>query len=149
MNSKSIKKVQSVTVRFASLVLALLAIAIPCSAEEIAIDVAPNTLNLASSGQVVTVHTDLAYWSVDVTSVYLNGVLIQSWKADNRGNFVAKFSMDDVKLLDGLVIDGYNTLTIVGLTFDDMEFWGEQEIMVIDRSARNLTTSERAADQPN
>ena len=148
MNSKSIKNVQSVTVRLASLVVALLTIAIPCSAEEIAIDVAPNTLNLASSGQVVTVHTDLAYWSVDVSSVYLNGVLIQSWKADNRGNFVAKFSMDDVKRLDGLVIGDYNTLTIIGLTIEYVSFWGEQEIMVIDRSAQNLTTYQPAVDQP-
>jgi hypothetical protein len=81
---------------------------------------------------VVTVRTDIAYWAVEVSSVYLNGVAIASWKADNRGNFVAKFSMDEVKSLDGLVIDGYNTLTLVGLTFDDVAFSGEQDVMVID-----------------
>jgi hypothetical protein len=103
-----------------------------CYGAEITIDVAPNTLNLQSEGKVVTVHTDIAYGSVDVTSVYINGVAIASWKADNRGNFVAKFSMDDVKSLDGLIIDGYNILQLVGLTTDGEPFSGEQDIMVID-----------------
>jgi hypothetical protein len=46
--------------------------------------------------------------------------------------------MEEVKRLDGLVIGGYNTLTIVGLTVDDEEFWGEQDILVIDVSNREL-----------
>jgi hypothetical protein len=116
---------------------ALLVLSSPatCSAEEITIDVAPNTLNLQSEGKVVTVHTDIAYWAVDVSSVYINGVAIASWKADNRGNFVAKFSMDEVKNLDGLIIDGYNTLQLVGLTTDGEPFWGEQDILVIDEGS--------------
>ena len=114
--------------------LALVVIQYPlvCAAFEIAIEVAPKTLNIQSEGQVVTIHTDIAYWTVDVSSVFLNGVLIRSWKADNRGNFVAKFSMDEVKTLDGLVIDGYNTLQLVGVTKDGEAFSGETEIMVID-----------------
>jgi len=100
--------------------------------ETIEIDVAPNVLNIQSQGTVVTVHTDISYWLVDVSSVYLNGILISSWKADDRGNFVAKFSMDDVKLLDGLKIGDYNELTLLGLTKDGEPFVGEQEIKVID-----------------
>jgi len=46
---------------------------------------------------------------------------------------VAKFLMEDVKLLEGLVIDGANTLKIVGLTSDNETFWGEQEIYVVDK----------------
>ena len=65
-------------------------------------------------------------------SVYLNGVPIQYWKADARGNFVAKFSMDDVKALEGLMIDDYNSLVLVGYTSDGEAFIGEQDIMVID-----------------
>ena len=57
----------------------------------IQIDVAPNVLNIQSQGAIVTVHTDIAYSAVDGASVYLNGVAIQWWKADARGNFVAKF----------------------------------------------------------
>ena len=99
------------------------------------IRIAPNVLNLQSEGTVVTVHTDISYWTVDVYSVYLNGIPIRSWKADNRGNFVAKFSMDEVKNLDGLLIDDYNTLQIVGLDNDGVAFSGAQEIMVIDVAA--------------
>jgi len=103
-----------------------------CFGFEISIDVAPNTLNLQSEGSVVTVHTDIAYDDVDVSTVYLNGIAIKSWKADNRGNFVAKFSMEDVKKLDGLKIDGYNMLKIVGLTKNVQSFWGQKEIKVVD-----------------
>lgn len=99
---------------------------------EIAIDISPSVLNIQSKGTVVTVHTDLDYALVDAYSVYLNGVAIKSWKVDNRGDFVAKFAMEEVKRLDGLVIGDYNTLQIVGLTTGGEPFVGAQEIMVID-----------------
>jgi len=98
---------------------------------ETTIDIAPNVLNIYSNGTVVTVHTGISYSLVDVYTVYLNGVAIQSWKADDRGNFVAKFSMDEVKNLDGLVIGDYNTLQLVGLLNDGEPFVGEQDIKVI------------------
>ena len=99
---------------------------------EAEIEIAPTVLNIQSAGTVVTVHTDISYWLVDVYTVYLNGIGIESWKADNRGNFVAKFSMDEVKHLDGLIVGASNTLLIVGLTTDGEPFVGEQEIRVID-----------------
>ena len=98
---------------------------------EIEIDVAPNVLNIQSKSVVVTVHTDIAYSLVDVSSVSLNGVLISHWKSDARGNFVAKFLSDEIKTLDGLIIGDNNTLTLLGNT-NDGAFSGEQEIMVID-----------------
>jgi len=102
----------------------------------IQIDVAPNVLNIQSQGAIVTVHTDIAYSAVDGASVYLNGVAIQWWKADARGNFVAKFVMDEIKTLDGLIIDGYNVLVLNGYTTDGDTFKGEQEIKVIDITPR-------------
>ena len=102
----------------------------------IQIDVAPNVLNIQSQGAIVTVHTDIAYSAVDGASVYLNGVAIQWWKADARGNFVAKFVMDEIKSLDGLIIDGYNVLVLNGYTTDGDTFIGEQEIKVIDITPR-------------
>ena len=116
------------------LVLAVLAAPATCHAFEIAIEISPRTLNLDSDGKVVTVHTDIPYGDVDVSAVYLNGVSIDSWKADDRGDFVAKFLMEDVKTLPGLVIGGYNTLQLIGLTNDapPVEFWGAQEVLVID-----------------
>lgn len=100
--------------------------------EDIEIDVAPNVLNIQSSGTVVTVHTDIAYWTVVGSTVLLNDVEIQSWKADNRGNFVAKFSMDAIKALDGLIIGEYNEFTMVGVDTDGDAFSGTQEIRIID-----------------
>ncbi|MGD8914948.1 MAG: hypothetical protein PVH35_00025 [Syntrophobacterales bacterium] len=99
---------------------------------DIQIDVAPNVLNIQSEGVIVTVHTDIAYSAVEGASVYLNGVAIKYWKADARGNFVAKFDMDEIKTLDGLIIDDYNTLVLNGYTTDGDTFIGEQDIRVID-----------------
>ena len=108
----------------------------PSAAFEITIDVAPNVLNIQSQGVVVTVHTDIPYSNVDVSTVYLNGVAINSWKADDRGNFVAKFLMDAIKTLDGLRIHDYNTLKLVGDTTSGVAFSGSQDIMVIDVKGR-------------
>lgn len=103
---------------------------------EIIVKASPNVLNLQSNGEVVTIHTDIAYWTVDVYSVYLNGVAIQSWKADDRGNFVAKFDMGEIKTLDGLVIGDYNILKLVGDTHDADSFSGSIEVLVKDITAK-------------
>jgi len=106
-----------------------------CHGLEIGIEVAPNTLNIQSQSQVVTVHTTIKYVSVDHDNVYLNGIEISSWKADNRGYFVAKFVMDEVKALadsGDLTVPGENELTLVGYTTDGTEFTGSQTITVID-----------------
>ena len=105
-----------------------------CHSFEISIDVAPNVLNLGNNGQVVTVHTDIAYGEVQASTVYMNNVAISSWKSDLRGNFVAKFVMNEIKSLP-LVIDDYNTLTLVGLTTSNESFWGSQDILVVDNGA--------------
>jgi len=114
--------------------LAIVMLAAPaiCSAEEITIEIAPATLNLQSNGNVVTVHTDVSYGDVDVATVYLGGVAINSWKADDRGYFVAKFLIDDIKTIDALVIPGLNQLQFVALTIYDEEVWGTAAVMVID-----------------
>jgi hypothetical protein len=132
MNSEKTSPRGQRTVVPLGLAIALFVAPTVCSGEEITIEVAPATLNLKSNGTVVTVHTDVAYGQVDVATVYLQGVAINSWKADNRGFFVAKFLMEEIKTLEGLVIDGYNTLQFVALTIYDEEIWGEADVMVID-----------------
>jgi hypothetical protein len=117
----------------AALVIAISFAPLLCSAGEISIRIAPSTLNLQSHGKVVTVHTDVPYGQVDVHSVFLGGVAISSWKAYDRGYFVAKFRMDDVKTIDGLVINGLNTLQFLALTIDGEPLSGSAEVMVIDR----------------
>ncbi len=106
-----------------------------CHGFEIGIEVAPNTLNIQSQSQVVTVHTTIKYGAVDHDNVYLNGIEISSWKADSRGYFVAKFVMSEVKALadsGDLTVPGENELTLVGYTTDGVEFTGAQTITVID-----------------
>jgi hypothetical protein len=103
-------------------------------AYEIGIDVSPNVLNIQSNSTVVTVHTDIDYSLVAGATVFLNGVAIDWWKSDDRGNFVAKFLSDEIKTLDGLILGDYNTLILTGFTNDDEPdaFIGTQDILVID-----------------
>jgi len=116
------------------LALALVLFQMPsqCHAFDIEIDVSPNVLNIQSNSTIVTVHTDIAYSLVVGASVFLNGVAIDWWKSDDRGNFVAKFVSDEIKTLNGLIIGDYNTLTLTGFTTVPEAFIGTQDIMVID-----------------
>jgi len=99
------------------------------------IRIAPNVLNIGSNGTVVTVHTNLPYSSVVAATVTLNGLEIQSWKADSRGNFVAKFSMSAVKALviSGALNLGQATLTLEGMTGGGDDFAASSTIMVVSR----------------
>ena len=99
---------------------------------DIEIDVSPNVLNIQSESAIVTVHTDIAYNLVIGATVFLNGVAIDWWKSDDRGNFVAKFESDEIKTLDGLILGDYNTLTLNGFTTGNEAFLGTQDILVID-----------------
>jgi hypothetical protein len=120
-------------VAFLSIVAALAMLAAANSASafeifEITIEVAPNVVSLDSQGEVLTVHTDIAYGLVDGWSVWLNDQQIQSWKADNQGNFVAKFNLDAVKTWIPI---GTVTVTMTGETKDGDQFWGSDTIKVI------------------
>lgn len=102
------------------------------SQQVIDIQVSPSTLNLQNQGEWVTVHTDIAYSLVVSGEVTLNGVPIEWSKADNQGNFVAKFVIGAIVGLPDLVIGGYNTLTLQGVTTDGEQFEGSDEVMVIN-----------------
>ncbi len=116
----------------------LLAMPVGAAAFEIVIEVAPHVLNIQSDGEVVTVHTSINYSDVDTQTVYLNGVPISAWKADNQGNFVAKFVMEDIKSLP-LIANDYNALTLDGVTVDGEPFFGVADIMVINVQPTGLT----------
>ena len=136
MTTKNLRPMGRHTIWALGLAIAIFAAPAICSAFEITIEIAPATLNLQSHGEVVTVHTDVPYGDIDVYSVYLGGVSINAWKADDRGYFVAKFLMDDIKTIDGLVINDTNLFQFVALTIYDEEVWGEDEIMVIGAGSR-------------
>ncbi len=125
-------KIRNRTIVFSTLLILVFTTFI-IYAQTITIQVSPHILNLQSNGVVVTIHTDIAYSSVDGQTVTLNGVVIQSWKSDDRGNFVAKFNMDDIKGLPGLIIGGYNTLTLEGEQFNGDTFTGSEDVKVINK----------------
>lgn len=129
-----------ITKRYCLPVICVIAIAVlfmsgptECHGYDITIDVAPNTLNIESEGHTVTVHTDIPYNDVLGHTVTLNGIEIHSYKSDNLGDFVAKFSMLAVEALvdDGILELGEITLTLVGYTTDNQVFTGSQTITVI------------------
>jgi hypothetical protein len=98
---------------------------------DINIDVAPNVLSLDSQGQVVTLHTDIAYSAVAGATVQLNGLPIAWWKSDNQGNFVAKFNLDAVKELLKSEAGNNVTVELTGETKDGDGFSGTDTIKVI------------------
>ena len=100
----------------------------------ISIDISPSTLNTAYQGQVVTVHTDISYEIVAGATVKLNDIDIAWWKADDRGNFVAKFNAQDVI---GIVEPGMATLTLTGDTIGGTFFSGTSTFKVICVTGRN------------
>lgn len=95
------------------------------------IQVSPHVLNLQHQGEVVTIHTDISYGSVLGSTVTLNGIEINSWKADDQGNFVAKFLMSAIKNLP-LNIGSYNTLTLLGEKVSGGTFTGSEDILVVN-----------------
>jgi len=126
-----------------AMVMALAAAPTTGSACDNEIRIAPQTLNLRSNGTVVTVHTDILYSEMDAYSVFLGGVAIKSWKADNRGYFVARFLMDDIKAIDGLVLNDYNTFQLVAVTVGGEPVCGEADVMVIARGSPKPASDRR------
>jgi hypothetical protein len=98
----------------------------------IEIQVSPATIQIGSEeGEWVTVHTDIAYGLVAAADVELNGVSIAWSKADNQGNFVAKFVTSDIR---GIVSPGEVELTLSGETVYGEIFSGMTVVRVVDFS---------------
>lgn len=119
---------------FASIcALFLIVFTVPAMCEVIQIQVSPSTLNLEYPGTIVTCHTDIAYSAVVAASVALNGIPIDWWKEDNRGNFVAKFTSADVKDWFDENWEGieYVELTLTGKTDSGVAFSGTDTIRVV------------------
>ena len=115
-----------------------------CQALEITIDVSPNTLIIQSNSTVLTVHTNINFHAVnaptvtlDLTATDFDPVPISWWKEDDCGNFVAKFSMHEVKAQLGP--DDYDKLTtfiLEGETTSGETFSGTQEISIVSNEPR-------------
>ena len=98
---------------------------------QIEIQVSPNVLNLNNQGEVVTIHTHIAYGAVAASTVMLNGIPIDHWKADNQGNFVDKFLMSEIKGLP-FTLGSYNLMEMTGETRDGNTFYGSSMIKVVN-----------------
>ena len=83
--------------------------------EDFCITISPNTLALSSEDTIVTVHSNIPYYSVDRVSLALDGIPATYSKADACGDLVVKFGRADVK---DIVEPGIATLTLSG-TFND------------------------------
>lgn len=95
--------------------------------------ISPSVVNLESQGVWVTVHAEIPYSAVDGYTVTLDGVPVKTTKADARGEFVAKFGVDDVK---AILSPGTVVLTLAGSTYDGTPFTGSDTIQVIRVSGR-------------
>ena len=102
-----------------------------CYAEtmEINIIVQPKTIVIASESEWLTVHTDIALSAVDTGSVMINDIPISWWKADARGNFVAKFDIDVIK---ASVTAPEAVFVLTGLTNAGVAFTGTDTVPVND-----------------
>jgi hypothetical protein len=122
---KSILLVLAIT----ALLVLTLGVRAGTEADPISVDIviSPSTVFLDSNGTWVTVHAEIPYSQVAGVGVTLDGVAVVFTKADNRGEFVAKFNLDDVKerLTPGTV-----TLVLSGWTRDGVPFIGSDEIVV-------------------
>lgn len=110
-------------------------------ARDINIRFSPNVLNIASEGEVVTIHTDEPYSNVVGASVVVvpdsgDPVNISWWKADDRGNFVAKFVMEEIKDIPGLSDNETYHFVVRATTTTDEVLVGIADVRVIDRSTK-------------
>lgn len=111
-------------------------LAAPTRGEELTVPIviAPSTINLQAGGTWVTVHAEIAYSSVIGASVTLDGILVKTTFADNRGELVAKFLVGDVR---GIVEpDTTPQLTLSGTTRDGDTFSGTDTVRVIAVSGK-------------
>jgi len=98
------------------------------AAETVAIVVSPSTIYMGSLGEVVTVHAEIPYSTVDRATLYFNGIEVKSTFADSRGDLVVKFNLADVK---AKIAPPSATLTLSGTTKDGVPFAGTDTIRVV------------------
>jgi hypothetical protein len=100
---------------------------------DVSIKISPSTLNLDSNGRWVTVHAEIPAAIVDRDSVMLEGISAGPVFADDCGDLVAKFPLEDIK--DILTPSDYVELTLTG----DSEygsFVGTDAIRVIESKGK-------------
>ncbi len=120
-------------------ILALCIVAISATAvvsgsrtdDPIGVAVSPQALLLGfEQGGFVVVHTDVPYSGVDVSTLTLNGVAVESTKADDCGCLVAYFDEDAIK---ALVAPPSALMTLCGAMEDGTTFSGSDTVKVFQK----------------
>jgi hypothetical protein len=97
------------------------------------VQISPSNIVLGlDKGASVTVHTDIAFGTVERDTVALSGISPYLTKADSCGNLVAKFHQDDI---EAIVAPGVVTLVLTGYTKAGPPFEGADSIRVIEDPA--------------
>ena len=100
--------------------------------DEVMIKVSPNNLAISSMGTKVTIHSNIPAGSVNVSTLELRidggePLYPIATFADDRGNLVAKFNMNDAK---GMVSVGQATFTMTGDYFAGGDFSASDVIKI-------------------
>ena len=99
------------------------------SDDPLGVAVSPQTLILGvDQGGWVSVHTDIPYGSVDLSSLALNGVMVSWTKADSTGNLVGKFKEAAIK---AIVTPPEEVMTLTGVSKEGVAFVGSDSVRVI------------------
>ena len=88
----------------------------------------PASIMPDSETPYMTIHTDIMLFAVARDTLELSGIPASSVFADNHGNLVAKFRMEDVK---GIVSPPRTTLVLTGLTIEGEPFEGADTVAVV------------------
>lgn len=141
MNAKMFKTPGFLVVLCIALSIAFVQAPKQCYArDEISIDLAQSIINLQSSINVITFHTNIKLYDVDCATVTLKSeteppasVPVYLCRSDSRGYFLAEFLMQHIKdLRDNLEIGEENLFVLEGKTKDGSPFSGTQDILVVD-----------------
>ncbi len=95
--------------------------------------VSPSTISMDSKGVWVTVHAAVPFSLVNDATVTLNDIPVEATFADDRGDLVAKFYLNNVR---ALVESGTKSLTLTLVAVDSsgtVVFSGSDIVRVVDR----------------
>jgi hypothetical protein len=125
---------------FLLLVVAAAVCTVGCFGVRIEIDLAQSAINLQSTIEEVTFHTNIKWSLVDCEGVSLTvlnlpsvTVAVDSCTSDSRGYLKAHFLMQNLEeIRSNLKIDREKPFLLKGRTTDGTLFWGMQDILVVD-----------------
>jgi hypothetical protein len=94
----------------------------------ISIALSPETIVLGNKAAgFCGIHTNIGYWSVDTSTLELNGLAVDVAKSDSHGNLIVMVRLEKVKTV---VSPPSTTLTLSGYTKQGVLFYGSDIVRV-------------------